>query len=220
VAHAAGCPVSQVLNFSQFVHNYPWMVGIIMILGGPIVGLYGRRFFPWVIAGIVSVNVLLGTLVFCSVVGFMESTVSLSISIGFAFIVSGLAGWFVMKTVWIAVGILGIIGGFFMGSMIFTIFLAALGFGQLWAMILFSVLCAVGSGFLSFRFSKQVVLFFTSLLGSYAFMRGFTYFFGGFPGEAEIYQSLRLQQPIVNLTNAFWIYLAMFISGFIGGIYY
>ncbi len=100
-----------------------------MILGGPIVGLYGRRFFPWVIAGIVSVNLLLGTLVFCSVVGFMESTISLCISIAVSFIVSGLGGWFVMKTVWIAVGILGIIGGFFMGSMIFTIFLAALGFG-------------------------------------------------------------------------------------------
>jgi hypothetical protein len=111
------------------MHNYPWLVGILLIVGGPIVALYGRRFFPWVIAGIVSLNVLLGTLVFCSVVGFMESTITLSISIGVSFIVSGLAGWFVMKTVWIAVGILGIIGGFFMGSMIFTIFLAALGFG-------------------------------------------------------------------------------------------
>lgn len=155
-----------------------------MILGGPIVALYGRRFFPWVIAGIVSVSFLLGTLVFCSVLGFMETTVGLAVSIGVAIIFSGLSGWFVMKTVWIAVGILGLIGGFFMGTMIYTIFLAALGYGALWAMIAFSVFCAILGGFLSFKFSKQVVLFFTSLIGSYAFMRGFSYFLGGFPSEA------------------------------------
>lgn len=171
------------MNFAQFMHKYPWMFGLIMILGGPIVALYGRRFFPWVIAGIVSVTLLLGTLVFCSLVGFMETNIGLASSIIASLVVGGLAGWFVMKTVWIAVGILGLIGGFFMGTMIYTIFLAVLHNGALWAMVTFSILCAVLGGFLSFKFSKQVVLFFTSLIGSYSFMRGLSYFFGGFPDE-------------------------------------
>lgn len=202
------------------MNDYPWLFGIILILGGPVVALYGRRFFPWVVAGIVAVTFLLGTLAICDVLGFMESTVGLVVSLVVAVLISGLSGWFVMKTVWIAVGILGLIGGFFMGSMIYTIFLAALSSGALWAMILFSVLCALLGGFLSFKFSKQVVLFFTSLIGSYAFMRGLTYFFGGFPGEATIWQSLLLQVPLDDFTNAFWIYLAIFVAGFIGGMVY
>lgn len=125
-----------------------------MILGGPIVALYGRRFFPWVIAGIVSITFLMFTLVFCSVLGFMETNVGLAVSIGISFLFSFLSAWFVMKTVWIAVGLLGIIGGFFLGSMIYTIILVYIKIGALWVMITFSILCAILGGFLSFKFSK------------------------------------------------------------------
>jgi hypothetical protein len=134
--------------------DYPWLFGIIMILGGPIVALYGRRFFPWVISGVVALSFLMGALVICSILGFMETTTGLAISIGGSLLVCLLAGWFVMKTVWIAVGILGLIGGFFLGTMIYTIFLAALGWGALWAMVTFSILCAMLGGWLSFKFSK------------------------------------------------------------------
>ena len=41
--------------FSSFTQKYPWAFGIIMIAGGPIIALFGQRFFPWVIAGIVSI---------------------------------------------------------------------------------------------------------------------------------------------------------------------
>lgn len=158
-----------------------------MLVGGPVTSLYGRRFFPWVIAGIVSVTLLLSTLVVCDVLGFTQTMASFGISIAISTIISGVAGWFVMQTVWIAVGILGLIGGFFTGSMIYTIFLAAFSSGHLWVMMTFSCLCALAGGFLSFKFSKQVVLVSTSLIGSYAFMKGLTYFFEGFPGESEIY---------------------------------
>lgn len=125
-----------------------------MILGGPVIALYGRRFFPWVIAGIVSISFLLGFLVFCSVAGFMETNVGMSISIGGSFLVSGLSGWFVMQTVWIAVGILGLIGGFFLGTMVYSVFLVSLGWGALWAMMTLSLIFAILGGLLSFRFSK------------------------------------------------------------------
>jgi hypothetical protein len=191
-----------------------------MIVGGPVTSLYGRRFFPWVIAGIVAVTLLLSTLVVCDVLGFTQTMTAFAISITIATMISGLAGWFVMKTVWIAVGILGLIGGFFTGSMVYTIFLAAFSSGHLWIMMTFSCLSALVGGFLSFKFSKQVVLVSTSLIGSYAFMKGLTYFFGGFPGEATIYQSLKQQTPIEGLTNAFWIYLALFVSGCVAGMIY
>jgi len=142
------------MNFNQFMHDYPWAIGIIMILGGPIVALYGRRFFPWVIAGIVSLTFLIGTLLFCSIIGLFNTYGGLAGSIGAALVIGLLSGWFIMKTVWISVGILGLIGGFFMGTMIYTIVLAAFHTGALWAMITFSILCSIIGGFLSFKFSK------------------------------------------------------------------
>lgn len=178
-------------NFAKFMHDHPWIFGLIMIIGGPIVALSGQRFFPWVMTGIVSISLSLGILIFCSMIGIMETTVGLCISIGVALVSTLLSGWLVMKTVWIAIGILGLVGGFFLGTMIYTIFLAAFHHGALWVMVCFSILCAIIGGLLSFKYSQMVVLICTSLIGSYSFMRGLSYFFGGYPPEAELYESLK-----------------------------
>lgn len=219
-SHSAGCPAGQVMNFSSFMTKYPWALGLIMILLGPVVGLFGRRFFPWVISGIVAMTLLLAGLIITSILGFMDTTVGLAISVAVSIILGGLAGLLVMKTVWIAVGVLGLVGGFFIGSMIYSIFLAISGFGTWWAALLFSFIGAIIGGFLSFRFSKQVVLVMTSVIGAYAFMRGLSYFIGGYPSEVVIIEALKNAQPIPGLTQTFWIYLALFVTGTIGCMIY
>ena len=191
VAHTSGCPAGQIMNFQQFMVDYPWLFGLIMILGGPIVALFGRKFFPWVIFCCVGITFFMATLIFCSLLGFMETWLGVGISVLVGIFISGFAGWLAFRTVWVAVGILGLIGGFFLGTMIFTIFLAMLGFGQLWAMILCGILCAISGGALSWKYAKAVVLFSTSLIGSYSFMRGISYFAGGFPSEAVIMYALK-----------------------------
>lgn len=125
------------MNFSKFVHDYPWAFGILMMLGGPIVLLFGRRFFPWVTAGIVAVCLLFGCFMICSILGFMDTRVGLIASICVSVGVGLLAGFFVMRTVWIAVGLIGLLGGFFLGSIIFGIILAVVKWQALWAMIFF-----------------------------------------------------------------------------------
>jgi hypothetical protein len=47
--------------------DYPWLFGLIMIFGGPICAFWGRRFFPWVISGIVAITILMGTIIIFSV---------------------------------------------------------------------------------------------------------------------------------------------------------
>ena len=54
--------------------------------------------------------------------------------------------------------------------MIYTTVLAFLNWNALWAMILFSLICAVLGGYLYFNHSKAVVLVMTSVIGAYAFM--------------------------------------------------
>ena len=86
-----------------------------MILGGPIVALFGRRWFPWVTAGIVALTTLLFCLIFCEITGFMEQAIYIVASVIFSLSMALLAGWFVMKTVWVAIGVVGVIGGLFGG---------------------------------------------------------------------------------------------------------
>jgi len=57
-------------------------------------------------------------------------------------------------------------------------------------MVIFCIFCAAVGGVLSYFFSKPAILIATSLIGSYSFMRGWSYFFGGYPNEAEIILSL------------------------------
>jgi hypothetical protein len=151
----------------------------------------------------------------------MEKPIEIVASVIFSLSLALLSGWFVMKTVWVAIGLLGVIGGLFVGEVVYAFFIFELGAHQLWVMVLFCVFCASLGGLLSFYFSKKVVLFATSLIGSYSFMRGWSYFFGGFPNEEDIllslYENMQLQY---EFEERFWYYIAMFIVGTLGGIYY
>jgi hypothetical protein len=127
IAHKAGCPAGKAMNLSKFINDYPWVIGIVLIVGGPIVALFGRRFFPWVTAGIVAVTTLMAALVFCEITGFLDKPIEICASLIFSISMATIAGWFVMKTVWVAIGILGVIGGLFIGELIYALFIFELG---------------------------------------------------------------------------------------------
>merc|ERR1719420_2556539 len=88
-------------------------------------------------------------------------------------------------------------------------------------MIVCGIVMALVGGWLSFNHGKAIVLTMTSLIGSYGFMRGISYFGGGFPNEAELYHDLKNDLSLKDkLTNAFWIYICIFVASFIVCIYY
>ena len=186
-----------------------------MLLGGPIVALCGKRFFPYVTAAIAGIFACVALLILFSVFEWMSSTAGLVICLIVAFGLSGLGAYFVYKTVWIGIGLVGIIGGYFFGTLVYTLFLASFDWSALWAMIVFSIAFAALGGFLAFKFSKMVVLISTSGIGSYAFMRGWSFFLGGLPSESEMMSDLKNGYEL-DLTWAFWVYLALFIGCWIG----
>ena len=219
VAHAAGCPLIDTLGFARFNEENPWVMGLVMLIGGPLVALFGLKWFPYVSAGIGSVIAFMGTMVLVSVFGWMETTVGLVLCLILAVALGVLCGWIMYKTVRIAVGILGAIGGYFLGTLIYTFLLAAFDWSALWAMITFSVIFAILGGLASFKWAKTVVLTCTSGIGSYAFMRGLSSFFGGYPSEAILMQNLK-EGTDTELTWAFWVYFAIFIAATIGSIWF
>jgi len=161
-----------------------------MLVGGPLVGLYGKRFFPWVMAGLVFFITSCVLLIIFAVMGWMDSTVGLIICCCLAIALGLLAGWFVKRIIWLCIALLGFFGGFFLGLLVFSMILALVGYGPAWAMMVTGVAFAILGFFLARKYAKAIVLTATSLLGSYGFMRGVSYFMGGYPSEAEIYADL------------------------------
>lgn len=101
----------------------------------------------------------------------------------------------------------------------YSLIYACTGWESLWFMILLGVICAVVGGFISYKFSKSLVLFATSGIGSYIFVRGWAYFFGGWAGVGEMMSAIANNEEI-DITWAFWIYFGIFVGCFIGSMCY
>jgi len=89
------------MGFASFMEDYPWIMGIVYIACGPIIALFGKRWFPWVVATFVSVFTFLAVLMLFSVFGWMAETVGLIICIIVALGLGIFAFWFVKRTVWL-----------------------------------------------------------------------------------------------------------------------
>lgn len=183
VAHAAGCSTIDASGFTKFLTDYPWVMGAIFILFGPIIGMVGKRFFPWIVAILASVLVLLGFLILFSVIGWMEETLGFWLSIVSAAILAGLTMYFTKKAIWFEVGLLGCIGGYFAGTVLYGIIVAACGYDELWFYIVIEAVCVILVGLLSCKWGQAVVIASTSFIGSYLFFRGWSYICGGWPTE-------------------------------------
>lgn len=191
-----------------------------MIIFGPVVMLKGRQLFPWVVSGVVSFVTLLAGVMLFSILGWMDATMGFWICIGVAVALAVITGFITFRLVWVAIGLLGIIAGLFLGILLFTMTVAAFGVGGTWMMAGFAIVFACLGGYCAWKFAKEVVLIGTSLIGSYAFMRGCSYFIGGYPNEAELVADFENQLPVEDMYNIFWIYVAMFVLGTIIGVVY
>jgi len=102
---------------------------------GPLVGLFGTKWFPYVMGGLGAVVSFFGLLALMNVFGFMETTTGFYVCLGVAALLGILTGWLLYKMTWVSIGFIGIFGGFFLGSLIYAIVRDATGWEfmmQLW----------------------------------------------------------------------------------------
>lgn len=184
--HAAGCPEIDASGMVAFMHNYPWVVGIIFVLAGPVIGMRGRRMFPWMVAVCAAIITFLGLLLCFTVFGWMEETTGMIISIISALLAAAGMCWFAKWSIRFEVMLFGCIGGWFAGETLYSFIVAASGYDELWLFITLQVVIVLILGVLTYYFAKQVILWSTSGVGSYLFIRGFSYFFGGWPSMSDI----------------------------------
>ena len=187
-----------------------WAVAIIYLVCGPLIALFGTRWFPYIVASLVAV------LMMCIICGislacdWMDSTGG-TIATCFVALVLGITtGYFVRRNIRLMLGLLGGIAGFFSGSLLFALISSMSGWDSVWGFWVISGIFAIIGFIAAIRYGRPVVMFSTSLVGSYLFMRAWTLLFpGNFPSESELFEGKNFDtEPI------FWAFIAIFAVSF------
>lgn len=219
VSHRSGCPVYSARGYVGFITNNPWIMGTIFVIGGFVLGLWGRKFFPYMVAATGAILGFTFLALICSAFGGYSSTVGSIICSIVCLVLAILFGIFLRRRIWLSIGILGVFGGFLGGQVLYALLLAAFGLKSFWAMLFISIFCAIGGGFLAYYAGPHVVLYGTAGIGAYGFMRGWTYFFGGYPNEGVLFSQLK-EGVDIKLEWPFWVYFGVFVCSFVFAVYY
>ena len=154
-----------------------WALGILYILVGAIVALYGLKMFPYVssaVAGLAGFSILY---IMCEGLNWTDSTSGFWI----CFLVSILAGcilaYFVRREIWLMVGALTSIGGFMGGVFVLTLITGMTGYSEAWLWWTLGVVGAIIGFLLGKKFGGPAVNLVTSFIGCYLITNALSMFF-------------------------------------------
>ena len=211
--HNAGCPTLglDTDQISAWFEQNEWCLGIIYLITGPLIALFGVAWFPYAMATLVAVFVMGAIIAVCLALGWMATTTGTVITLLVAPIVGLITGIIIRRNVWLMIGLLGLVAGFFSGALVFALISTASGWNAVWGYWVISILMAGLGCLAACYFGKTVVLLATSLVGSYLFMRSWTLFFPGhWPSEAELMD----EDNVLDVDAFFWLFVGIFASTF------
>merc|ERR1711981_191272 len=80
--------------------------------------------------------------------------------------------------------------------------------------------CMITAGLVGCYRRALVKKYLTACIGSYIFMRGWTFYFGGFPSEMEMYNMMATadSEPLA-FTGMFWFYVALWAGSVVLCLY-
>jgi hypothetical protein len=213
VSHADGCYEYTASPLIRWLSDNPYVLGIVFLVLGPIIAMCGKRWFPYIAATMGGMFVGGFFMLVAGALGWLNSTVWMIVCFIIAAALGVGFGMLLKKVIWLAVGLVGIVGGFYLGSFLYTLILHASGWESYWGYWGIALSFAILGGVLSCKFGKNIVLLGTSFFGSYIFVSGLNYVLGGSPGLAEICGKLADGQHVV-FTSATYVYLAVLICMF------
>jgi hypothetical protein len=100
-----------------------------------------------------------------------------------------------------------------------TVFAAISGVYSVWSLVFFEVIFTIPLGLLTFKYSEEVIVTSTSLVGAYMVVRPISWIFGGFPNEFTLYLMIENGQ-LKTLPSTFFLYLVFIIAIAILGAFY
>ena len=228
-AHKAGCPVEkdissiidQVGEATEeslgWLSENEWALGIIYVFAGPLFALFGAAWFPYIVSAIVAIFTA-GIVVMVSMTaGWTTGTLGTIITLCVACVAGLLVGYFIRENVSLLLGLLGLATGFYAGLIVFTIITGVSGEELIWAFWVISVVFAILGCLITVYLGIKVVMVSTSLVGSYLFMRSWTFFFPNqYPSLAEMVEFS--SDDFKNLDAQFWVFIGVFVFSFVGSL--
>lgn len=215
MSHAAGCPSVNIdtERYMGWLNDNEWCIGVIYIIAGPLIALFGTAWFPYVVASLVAIfSIGIVTGVSLSM-GWMTTTTGTIVVLCVALLVGILAGCLVRRNIWLMIGLVGLIAGFFSGALVFALISSLSGWEAIWGYWVVSCVMAAIGCVASCYLGKSMVLISTALTGSYLFMRSWTLFFPGhYPSEAELANNY----SDLELDSIFWVFIGVWTVTFIG----
>ena len=109
---------------------------------------------------------------------------------------------------------MGIVAGSVLGVLLYSLLAISFTVKSCVLLFLFGAVGAMGGGILAWRKGKEIVLYTTSLIGSYIYMRGIAACYGGYPSYDELKAAWGGEAELQN-AGAFFGSLAIFLTGFI-----
>lgn len=182
-AHEAGCTfdldsdyvMDQVSNAADeslgWLYENEWAVGIIYVIAGPLIALFGAAWFPYIVAAIVAIFFIGTTCMISLSAGWMATTTGTAVTCSVAVVLGIIAGCVVRRNFKLMLGLLGLISGFFSGSLLFALISGMSGWNAIWGFWVISAVMAIIGCVATIYLGMPVVMVATSMVGSYLFMR-------------------------------------------------
>ena len=228
-SHKLGCPTLQVTSIIRYLSNNPWAIGIILLVFGALVTLWGGKYFVWVLVSIGSgVTFFASMILFSLFGGFVALDLGKAASTGqitlaivlfiLAIALAAVVGVILKRVTRTGIMLAGAVAGFALGFSIYSFILV--NFYANWVLMgCMSFFGAVIFGWLAYKYDKHILVYLTSFLGAYLFIRGLSIFIGGFPNEFILYG--QIEAGIFDgLEWHFYVYmLAVLVTGVLGVIF-
>jgi len=214
MSHKDGCADFDVDVYVNWLEDNEWFLGILYLVVGPLLAFFGLQWFPYVTAILIAFFIFALVTSLGLAMGWMNTTGGLIAVLAVGAVLGIGLGIVVKRRIWIMIALLGLVAGFFSGALVFALISSATGWTAAWGWWVISILMALIGAFVAYCLGKPVILFATSFVGAYLFMRAFTLFFPGhWPSEAQ----LMSDASSVEVDSVFWVFVGLFGVTFLAG---
>ena len=200
------CPVFTYNPLIKFISRYEWFFGGVFIILGIILAFFGRTLFPYAMFIFGSFITSGGILLLCYVTYLQRD--QKAYVIWFTFIMAVVCG-LVMGYLCAKFERLGAAAITGWGGYICSLFLNAAIHNQdsvilSWSITIgFVLLCGIST----LCYLNESIILSTSMVGSYFFIRGISFYANGFPNEYILIHKMRVENHGKIVENAFYGYL-------------
>ena len=215
VSHADACPLIDAYRIKLLLQENEWVIGTCTILLGLFIGLFGLRFLRPIAGILIALTIFSGSILFSSMFGYFDTVKGIIITLSVGLVAAILLGVITLFAIWLAIGVLGVLGGFFLGALIYELTLMQFDFVHAWGFMTLAIIGVITGLVLSCKYGREVILLSTSLCGGLGVMRGTCYFFTvRFPSIKEIVKSIQDNEREYTISWQFWLYASEWLVFF------